>query len=79
MESKTAVTIIYLGLALFGFLMLAEAIKGMRRGEYRYRHSWFHKGEDGFGFWIVTGSMAVIGLFVIVVSFWTWTTRILAR
>ena len=59
--------------------MFSEAIKGMRRGEYKYRGNWFHRGEDGNGFWIVTGSAALVSIFLCVASLWFWLTRFILK
>ena len=58
----------------FGLLWLVDALHGMKRGEYKYRRAWFHKGEDGLGFWIVTGSMALVGATLTFAAIWMLVT-----
>ena len=62
MERHWPYTLILVLVACFGTFIFAEAVRGMKRGEYKYRGAWFHKGEDGIGFWLVTGLAALMGV-----------------
>lgn len=78
MQHPWAFALAILAMAAFGFLFMWDAIVGMKRGEYKYRRAWFHKGEDGLGFWIVRGSVALVGLAILLASLWT-LLRFLSR
>ena len=38
--------------------------------EYKDRGGWFHKGEDGIGFWFVVTFFALVSLMMIACSIW---------
>jgi uncharacterized membrane protein len=71
MEPVIGLSIIWVGAGLLGLLMFSQAVRGMRRGEFKYRGSWFHKGEDGIGFWFIVTFFALVSLMMIVCSIWS--------
>ena len=68
MDPFIGLLIVWVAGGLLGLLMLNHAIRGMRRGEFKYRGSWFHRGEDGIGFWFVVIFFALVSLMMIVCS-----------
>jgi hypothetical protein len=60
----------FVPLFFLGLLFLCLAIRGMRRGEFHYKSAWFHKGDDGWVFWVITFTCAASGVATMVATIW---------
>ena len=57
-------------LFLFGCVVTASAIAGIRQGRFWYRWGWLTKGGDGLLFWLVTIAAALSGAVVASGAIW---------